>query len=159
MNKCVYPGSFDPITCGHLDVITRAAAMFDDLTVAVLVNKNKQSSFTVERRMDFIRRSTAHLNGVSVDYFSGLLADYMEERGANIIIRGLRAISDFEYEYQMAAMNSKLAKNVETIFLMTDIANSFLSSSMVNELASFGGNICGLVPDEIVKDVLSKYGR
>lgn len=159
MNRCVYPGSFDPITCGHLDIITRAAAMFNDVTVAVLVNKNKQSSFTVEQRMDFIRRSTSHLKGVSVDNFSGLLADYMKERGANIVIRGLRAISDFEYEFQMAAMNSKLAKNVETIFLMTDTANSFLSSSMVNELASYGGNICGLVPDQIVKDVLSKYDR
>ncbi len=159
VNKCVYPGSFDPITCGHLDIITRAAAMFCDVTVAVLINKNKQSAFTVEQRMDFIRRSTAHLKGVSVDSFSGLLADYMKGRGANIVIRGLRAISDFEYEFQMAAMNSKLAKDVETIFLMTDIANSFLSSSMVNELASFGGNICGLVPEEIIKDVLKKYGR
>ncbi len=158
-NKCVYPGSFDPITCGHLDVITRAAAMFDAVTVAVLVNRNKQSAFSAEQRMDFILRSTAHLKGVSVDNFSGLLADYMQDCGANIIIRGLRAISDFEYEFQMAAMNSKLAKNVETIFLMTDIANSFLSSSMVKELASFGGNICGLVPDEIVKDVLTRYGK
>lgn len=159
MNKCVYPGSFDPITCGHLDVITRAAAMFSDVTVAVLINKSKEPAFSVEQRMEFIRRSTAHLKGVKVDSFSGLLAEYMKRCGANIVIRGLRAISDFEYEFQMAAMNAKLAKNIETIFLMTDIAHSFLSSSMVNELASYGGEIRGLVPNEIVKDVLTKYDR
>jgi len=159
MIKCVYPGSFDPITCGHLDVIQRAAAMFDDVTVAVLVNKNKVPAFSVEQRMDFIRRSTTHLPGVKVDWFSGLLVDYMKSHGANVIIRGLRATSDFEYEFQMAAMNAKLAKDVETIFLMTDISHSFLSSSMVKELVANGGNISGLVPSEIEQDVIKYFNR
>ncbi len=157
MIKCVYPGSFDPVTSGHLDVITRAAAMFDNIIVAVLVNKNKTPAFSVEQRMDFIRRSTAHLPGVQVDSFSGLLVDYMKRQNANLVIRGLRALSDFEYEFQMAAMNAKLAKDVETIFLMTDINHSFLSSSMVKELAYHGGDISGLVPDQIKNDVMNKY--
>lgn len=159
MKKCVYPGSFDPITSGHLDIISRAAAMFDDVTVAVLVNNNKKPAFSVEQRMDFIHRSTQHLPGVSVDFFSGLLVDYMKARQANIVIRGLRAISDFEYEFQMAAMNAKLAKDVETIFLMTDISHSFLSSSMVKELVYHGGNISGLVPAGIEEDVIRYFSR
>ncbi len=159
MKKCVYPGSFDPITSGHLDIIERASAMFDDVTVAVLINKNKQPAFSVEQRMDFIRRSTSHLSGVSVDCFSGLLVDYMKARQANIVIRGLRAISDFEYEFQMAAMNAKLARDVETIFLMTDISHSFLSSSMVKELVYHGGNISGLVPSGIEEDVIRYFSR
>ncbi len=159
MIKCVYPGSFDPITSGHLDIICRAAAMFDDVTVAVLVNKSKKPAFSVEQRMDFIQRATAHMTGVKTDSFSGLLVDYMREKGANLVIRGLRAISDFEYEFQMAAMNAKLAKDIETIFLMTDINHSFLSSSMVTELAYHGGDITGLVPEAIRKDVIQLYGR
>lgn len=159
MIKCVYPGSFDPITCGHLDVICRASAMFDDVTVAVLVNKNKKPAFSTEQRMDFIRRSTADLPGVQVDSFSGLLVDYMKKAGANVVIRGMRALSDFEYEFQMAAMNAKLARDIETIFLMTDINHSFLSSSMVKELAYHGGDITGLVPEVIKKDVIKLYGR
>jgi pantetheine-phosphate adenylyltransferase len=159
MIKCVYPGSFDPITSGHLDVIQRAAALFDDVTVAVLVNKNKKPAFSTEQRMDFIRRSTAHLPGVRVDSFSGLLVDYMKQVGANVVIRGMRALSDFEYEFQMAAMNAKLAKDIETIFLMTDISHSFLSSSMVKELVYHGGDITGLVPEAIKKDVINLYGR
>lgn len=159
MIRCVYPGSFDPITSGHLDVIQRAAAMFEDVTVAVLVNKNKKPAFTVEQRMDFIRHSTAHLAGVVVDSFSGLLVDYVKSKGANVVVRGLRALSDFEYEFQMAAMNAKLAKDIETIFLMTDISNSFLSSSMVKELAYHGGDITGLVPEAIKEEVIKLYGR
>jgi pantetheine-phosphate adenylyltransferase len=157
--RCVYPGSFDPITSGHLDVIQRAAAMFEDVTVAVLVNKNKKPAFSVEQRINFIRRSTAHLSGVAVDSFSGLLVDYVKSKGANVVVRGLRALSDFEYEFQMAAMNAKLAKDIETIFLMTDISNSFLSSSMVKELAYHGGDITGLVPEAIKEDVMKLYGR
>ena len=159
MIKCVYPGSFDPITSGHLDVIQRAAAMFDDVTVAVLVNKSKKPAFSTEQRIDFIRRSTVNLPGVRVDSFSGLLVDYMKKAGANVVIRGMRALSDFEYEFQMAAMNAKLAKDIETIFLMTDISHSFLSSSMVKELAYHGGDITGLVPEAIKKDVIKLYGR
>lgn len=159
MLRCVYPGSFDPITSGHLDVICRAAAMFDDVTVAVLVNKNKKPAFSAEQRMDFIQRSTKHLQNIKVDSFAGLLVDYMKKTGANVVIRGLRALSDFEYEFQMAAMNAKLAKNIETIFLMTDINHSFLSSSMVKELAYHGGDITGLVPEAIKEDVIKLYGR
>lgn len=159
MNKCVYPGSFDPITAGHLDIIKRAAAMFDDVTVAVLVNKNKTPAFTTEQRIDFIRRSTADLPGVKVDSFKGLLVDYMKAQNANLIIRGLRAISDFEYEFQIAAMNAKLAKDVETIFLMTDINHMYLSSSMVKELVYHGGDITDLVPPEIAEDVKEYFGR
>ncbi len=159
MLKCVYPGSFDPVTSGHLDVICRAAAMFDDVTVAVLVNKNKKPAFSTEQRMEFIQRSIAHLPNVKVDSFAGLLVDYMKKTDANVVIRGLRALSDFEYEYQMAAMNAKLAKDIETIFLMTDINLSFLSSSMVKELASHNGDITGLVPEAIKEDVIKQYGR
>ena len=159
MIKCVYPGSFDPVTAGHLDIIERAAAMFDDVTVAVLTNMSKQPVFSEKQRMNFIKRSTAHLNGIHVDSFSGLLVDYMKKQDAHIVIRGLRAISDFEYEYQMAAMNAKLAKNVETVFLMTDIGHSFLSSSMVKEIASYGGDISGLVPQEIKDDIIKNYCR
>lgn len=153
MIKCVYPGSFDPVTTGHLDIIERACALFEDVTVAVLVNTNKTPAFSVEQRMDFIRRSTSHLPGVRVDSFSGLLVDYMKKQEANLIIRGLRAISDFEYEFQIASLNAKLSKNIETIFLMTDLNHSFLSSSLVRELAYHGGNISGLVPEPIKDDV------
>lgn len=159
MNKCVYPGSFDPITAGHLDIIERAAALFDNVTVAVLMNKNKQPEFSVEQRKDFIKQSTSHLPGIQVDSFQGLLVDYMKEQDANMIIRGLRAISDFEYEFQIAAMNAKLAKNVETIFLMTDISHSFLSSSMVKEIMYYGGNITGLVPSAIQEEVIKHFAR
>lgn len=156
MIKCVYPGSFDPVTAGHLDIIERAAALFDDVTVAVLVNSNKTPAFSTEQRMDFIRKSTSHLKNVKVDNFSGLLVDYMNNRKANLIVRGLRAISDFEYEFQMAALNAKLAKNLETVFLMTDTNHSFLSSSIVRELASYGGDLTGLVP-ETIKDDIKKF--
>jgi pantetheine-phosphate adenylyltransferase len=153
MIKCVYPGSFDPITTGHLDIIERACALFENVTVAVLVNTNKTPAFSVEQRIDFIRRSTSHLPGVRVDSFTGLLVDYMKEQQANLIVRGLRAISDFEYEFQIASLNAKLSKNIETIFLMTDLNHSFLSSSLVRELAYHGGDISGLVPEPIKNDV------
>lgn len=157
--KCVYPGSFDPITSGHLDIIERATAMFGEVTVAVLINKNKRPAFSTAQRIDFIRRSTAHLPDIKVDSFKGLLVEYMKNQNANLIIRGLRAISDFEYEFQIAAMNAKLDKNVETIFLMTDTEHSYLSSSMVKELVYHGGDISGLVPDEIKNDVIGCFGK
>jgi len=153
MIKCVYPGSFDPVTAGHLDIIERAAALFDEVTVAVLVNSNKTPAFSTEQRMDFIKRSASHLSNVRVDSFSGLLVDYMNNKKANLIVRGLRAISDFEYEFQMAALNAKLAKNIETVFLMTDTNHSFLSSSIVRELASYGGDLTGLVPEAVKNDI------
>ncbi len=157
--KCVYPGSFDPITSGHLDIIERAASLFGNITVAVLVNGSKSPAFSAEQRMDFIRKSTSHLPGIKVDSFKGLLVDYMKKCNANLVIRGLRALSDFEYEFQIASMNAKLAKNIETIFLMTDINHSYLSSSLVKELASHGGDIKGLVPDAIEKSVKKLLSR
>jgi pantetheine-phosphate adenylyltransferase len=153
MIKCVYPGSFDPVTAGHIDIIERAAALFDDVTIAVLVNSNKTPAFSTEQRMNFIKKSIPHLVNVKVDSFSGLLVDYMNNKNANLIIRGLRAISDFEYEFQMAALNAKLAKNIETVFLMTDTKHSFLSSSLVREIAFYGGDLTGLVPEAIKGEI------
>lgn len=153
MIKCVYPGSFDPITAGHLDIIERASSLFDEVTVAVLVNSNKIPAFSTEQRIDFIKRSTPHLSNVKADSFSGLLVDYMNKQKANLVVRGLRAISDFEYEFQMAALNAKLSKNIETVFLMTDTNHSFLSSSIVRELAFYGGDLTGLVPEAIKNDI------
>lgn len=157
--KCVYPGSFDPITSGHLDIIERASALFEDITVAVLVNSSKTPAFSAEQRIDFIKRSTSHIKGIKVDSFSGLLVDFMKRQNANLVIRGLRAISDFEYEFQLASLNARLSDDLETIFLMTDTKNSYLSSSMVKELALHGGDITGLVPDAIKNDIMELCGR
>jgi pantetheine-phosphate adenylyltransferase len=157
--KCVYPGSFDPVTSGHLDIIERASALFEDITVAVLVNRSKKPAFTTEQRIDFIKRSTGHIKGIKVDSFSGLLVDYTKKLNANLIIRGLRALSDFEYEFQLASLNARLSDEIETIFLMTDTKNSYLSSSMVKELASHGGDLTGLVPEVIKNDIIELCGR
>ncbi len=151
----VYPGSFDPITNGHLDIIKRSAKIFDKVYVAVLQNSAKTPMFTIEERMALIRRVTEEYENVVVDTFSGLLVTYMETVGARIIIKGLRAISDFEYEFQMALMNHKLDRDVETLFMMTSGKYSYLSSSIVKEVARHAGSLDGLVPacltDEIIK--------
>ena len=152
----VYPGSFDPITNGHLDIIERALSIFDVVHVSVLKNNSKNAFFSVEERLEFLKRSTAHLNNVIIDSFDGLLAQHAENLGASAIIRGLRAVSDFEYEFKLAAINSRLVENVETVFLMTSIQYSFLSSNIVKEVATYGGNIEGLVPDCILSDVKSR---
>lgn len=154
MSICVYPGSFDPVTNGHVDIIQRAARMFDKVIVAVVVNPSKQPLFTLEERAGFLKRVLAGMDNVEVDSFSGLLIDYMRMKKASIIIRGLRAVSDFEHEFQMALMNKKLDDNVETIFMMTNGQYSYLSSSMVKEVASLGGCIKGLVPDEILPEIV-----
>jgi pantetheine-phosphate adenylyltransferase len=153
MKTAVYPGSFDPITNGHMDIIKRASRIFDKLIVAVVRNPNKVSTFTVNERMEFIRKAVAELPNVEIDYFEGLLVDFMKSRNAQVIIKGLRAISDFEYEFQMALMNRKLDPNIETMFMMTNYKYSYLSSSVVKEIGRLGGCIGELVPDVVLPDI------
>ena len=147
MRKAVCPGSFDPVTLGHLDVFARAANQFDEVTVAVLVNSTKSGLFTVEQRMDMIRECVSVFPNIVVDSFHGLLADYCREQGISAIVKGLRAVSDFDYELQMAQMNSRLG--VDTLFVATNPEFSFLSSSIIKEIAKFGGDVSGLVPDHV----------
>lgn len=145
----VYPGSFDPITNGHLDLIERGARLCDRLIVAVLGNENKQPLFTVEERMEMLREAVADYPNVEVDSFGGLLVDYARHKGATAILRGIRAISDYEYELQMALMNRRLCPEVETVFLMAGEAYSFISSRIVKEVIRLGGNLVGLVPPSV----------
>lgn len=152
----IYPGSFDPVTNGHLDIIHRGAKICDQLIVSVLNNPNKKSLFTVEERVKMIEESTKEYDNVVVEHFSGLLIHYAKEKKADAIIKGLRAVSDFEYEFQMALMNKKLSEEVETVFLMTSNKNSFLSSSILKEVARFGGCIDGLVPEGVKEAVYKK---
>jgi len=151
--KAIYPGSFDPVTNGHLDIIERAARTFDELIVAVAVNKEKQPLFSFEERVQLLRETCGHLENVQVDYFNGLTVDYVESKGATVIIRSLRAVSDFEYELQMALTNKRLNDRIETLFMMTSAEYSFLSSSIVKELAELGAPLTGLVP-KVVEDRL-----
>ena len=147
----VYPGSFDPITNGHLDLIRRGTGIFDRLVVAVLRNEEKQHLFTPEERVQLLKASVADLPDVEVDAFDGLLVDYVRQRGAHHILRGVRALSDFEYEFQMALMNQRLAPDVETVFLMPREEFTFLSSRLVREVARLGGAIDGLVPPHVAE--------
>ena len=145
MRRAVCPGSFDPVTLGHLDIVERASKIYDEVTVAVLVNKKKSSLFSVEERMDLLAQVTAEYGNVKVDSFHGLLVDYCRAREIPVIVKGLRAISDFDYELQMAQMNHGLA-GVETMFMTTNPLYSFLSSSLVKEVATYGGDVTALVP-------------
>lgn len=145
----VCPGSFDPITVGHLDIIRRAAGMFSKVIVVVMTNVSKNPCFSMEERMEMIKTVTADLENVEVDASSGLLADYCQSKNANAIIKGLRAMSDFEYEFQMALTNKKLNPNIETVFLTTSAENMYLSSSMVKQIGAMGGDITDFVPVEI----------
>ncbi len=156
MKTAVYPGSFDPITYGHIDIIDRASKLFDNVIVAVLNNPLKTPLFNTEERIDMIRQATVNMKNVEVDGFSGLLIHYVDRRGANAVVKGLRAVSDFEYELQMALMNRKLNKNVETVFMMTSSEYSFLSSSLVKEVSRLGGCVNELVPDYVVNKLLEK---
>ena len=142
----IYPGSFDPITNGHLDLIERASRLVDRLIVSILRNERKQPLFSVPDRVEMLREVTAEFGNVEVDFFEGLLVDYATSRGATLILRGIRAISDYEYEWQMALMNRRLRPEIETMFLMAGEAHSFISSQMVKEVIRLGGNISDLVP-------------
>ena len=157
MTTAVYPGSFDPPTLGHLDVVRRAAGLFDRVVVAVLVNPDKRGLFTVPERLDFLRESTADLPGVTVDSFSGLLVDYCTDRGVGAIVKGLRAVSDFDYELQMAHMNRSLT-GVETVFLPAATGFSFVSSSLVKQVASYGGDITPYVPERVAAALARRLG-
>ena len=152
----VYPGSFDPPTLGHLNIIERASTLFDKVIVATMVNGSKKSAFTMEEKADFLRRMTQHLPNVEIDTFGGLLADYVAEKGACAIVKGLRAVSDFEYEFQMALANKKLNEGAETVFLMTDQNYLYLSSTIVRDIARHGGDISGFVSEEIREDIVKK---
>ena len=159
MKRAVYPGSFDPVTYGHLDVIRRAAEMFDELIVSVLNNKEKMPLFSVEERVKILEKATADLPNVKVSSFSGLLIDYAEKENIHVAIRGLRAITDFEYELQIAQTNRLLSKErLDTVFLTTSLEYAYLSSSSVKEIASFGGDVSLCVPDFVADMVYQKYG-
>jgi len=147
--KAVYPGSFDPVTAGHLDIIERAARIFDHLVVTVFNNPSKQPLFSVEERVTMLREVTSHLPNVEVDSSQGLLIPYVRKVGARVIIKGLRAMSDFDYEFRMALMNKKLDPEVETVFILTSSQYAYLSSSLIKEVASLGGCITGLVPPSV----------
>ncbi|NLG88183.1 MAG: pantetheine-phosphate adenylyltransferase [Clostridiaceae bacterium] len=157
MKIFVYPGSFDPVTNGHLDIIERASKICDKLIVAVLVNRNKSPVFSLEERVAFLKEVLNGKPNIEIAAFSGLLVDFMKKNGATTIIKGLRAVSDFEYEFQMALLNKHIDNNIETLFMMTGINYSYLSSSAVRELASHGGNIKGLVPDIIIDKIYKKF--
>ena len=147
----LYPGSFDPLTLGHVDIIERGSSLFDTIIVAVLKNVDKQPMFTVDERLEMIGETFKKVDNVEADSFSGLLVDYAAKRNATTIVRGIRAISDFEYEFQMALMNRRLAPTIETVFMMPAEEYSYVSSRLVKEVASLGGNINGLVPDLVEK--------
>jgi pantetheine-phosphate adenylyltransferase len=156
MRRCVCPGSFDPVTNGHLDVIERAARLFDEVVVAVLVNVSKKGLFTVDERIEMLTEVTEP-GKIRIEQFEGLLVDFCRERDIPAVVRGLRAVTDFEYELSMAQMNHRLT-GVETLFLSTNPEYSFLSSSLVKEVASYGGDVSGLVPDQILGRLTERLG-
>lgn len=156
----ICPGSFDPITIGHLDIISRSAKMFGKVIVVVMSNVHKTSgSFSIEERVEMIRKSVEGLPNVEVDHYEGLLADYAAKKKASAIVKGLRAVTDFEYEFQMALTNKKLNPDVETVFLTTSAENMYLSSSMVKQIASMGGDISDFVPPAIHKDIIKRLKK
>ncbi len=156
MKTAIYPGSFDPVTNGHLDIIRRAASIFDHLVVGVLYNPSKHATFTPEERVEMLRRVTKDLPNVEIDTSTRLLVDFAREKNAFVIVKGLRAVSDFEHEFQMALTNRKLSPKVDTVFLTTNYRYLYLSSSIVREIGSLGGEIADFVPQEILADVTKK---
>jgi pantetheine-phosphate adenylyltransferase len=158
VRKAVCPGSFDPVTNGHLDIISRASDLFDEVTVAVLINKDKEGMFSVDERLEMLHVVAADYPNVKIDAFRGLLVDFCKANGITAIVKGLRAISDFDYELQMAQMNRSLA-GVETVFVPTSPEYSFLASSLVKEIATFGGDVSGLVPDDVLRRLRDRLGH
>ena len=156
--SAVYPGTFDPITNGHLSIVNRALKIFDKLVIAILINPFKAPLFSLEERIDMIQKALKDKSNVEVDYFDGLLVDYVVKKKSNVILWGLRALSDFEYEFQMALMNRKLNREVQSIFLMTDYKWFYTSSTIIKEAASLGGDISGLVPALVNKKLKEKFG-
>lgn len=157
MKKAIYPGSFDPVTYGHLDIIERASKIFDELTVSVLYNSAKHSLFSIDERVKMLEEATKDLGNVKVASFDGLTIDFAQKNGANVIIRGLRAITDFEYELQLSQTNRKLLGTVDTVFLTTSLDYAYLSSSIVKEVASYGGDISKFVPSFVADKIYEKY--
>ncbi|MFQ5669843.1 MAG: pantetheine-phosphate adenylyltransferase [Acidobacteriota bacterium] len=157
--KAVYPGSFDPVTNGHLDLVHRACRLFDEVVVAVVRNPAKGGVFPLSQRVDMLRQATGSRPTVKVESFEGLLVDFLEQTGATVIVRGLRALSDFEYEFQMALMNRRLSPRMETVYLMPAETYTYLSGRLVREVASLGGSVSGLVPEHVERALEKFYGR
>ncbi|EEG77203.1 pantetheine-phosphate adenylyltransferase [Dethiobacter alkaliphilus] len=156
MTVAIYPGSFDPVTNGHRDIIERASRVFDKVVVSVLENPRKQPMFTIEERVEMLKMITNSYENVEVDSFQGLLIDYAKQKNSNIVVKGLRAMSDFEFEFQMALINRKLDSRLETMFMMTNNRYSYVSSSIVKEIGSYGGDICELVPNEVYNIIMRR---
>ena len=160
MTTAIYPGSFDPLTCGHIDIIERSARLFDGVTVAILTNPQKEPLFTAEERRDMIHEVVAgKFTNVEVEIFNGLLVDYATRKKAGAIIRGIRAVTDYEYEFQMALMNRRLEPHIETVFMMPAENFSYISSSIVKEVAGLGGSITGLVPESVEKRLKERFKK
>jgi len=157
MSIAVYPGSFDPITLGHLNIIRRSAAIFDELFVCVTVNSDKKPLFTLDERIDFIERAAVRYKNVRVESSEDLLVDYMQKRGARVIIKGLRAVSDFDKEFQIALINRNLDKQIETLFMPSSEKYTYISSSAVKEMARYGNDLRSFVPHEIIEDIIHKF--
>ena len=153
----IYPGSFDPVTNGHIDIARRGTSLFDEIIVAILHNPNKTALFTLEERMAMLQETMKDIEGVSFDTFGGLLVDYAHKRGAQAILRGMRAVSDFEFEFQLALMNRKLDRDIQTIFLMTGLRWIFTSSSIIKEAAQFGGDVADMVPPIVNQKLIEKF--
>ena len=155
----IYPGTFDPLTNGHLSILTRALKIFDKLVIAILINPKKEPLFSLDERKSMIEEVLKEKPNIEIDSFDGLLVDYAVKKGSNVIVRGLRALSDFEYEFQLALMNRKLNRDVQSIFLMTDYKWFYISSTIIKEAASLGGNINGLAPPVVCKKLKEKFGH
>ncbi len=158
MRKAVYPGSFDPVTFGHLDIIERASRVVDEVIVAVLVNSSKNPLFTIEERVSMLQQVTEHFSNVRIETFQGLTVDFARKIGANIMVRGLRAVSDFESEMQIAQTNHSLNPEIDTVFFTTSLEYAFLSSTIVREVASYGSDVSNMVPDAVAKKLRERFG-
>ena len=153
----IYPGSFDPVTNGHIDIVQRGRTLFDEIIVAILHNPNKKGLFSIDERMVMLKESMDGISGITFDTFGGLLVDYANQSRANAILRGMRAVSDFEYEFQLALMNRKLNRDIQTVFLMTGLRWIFTSSSIIKEAAQFGGDISDMVPPVVNRKIIEKF--